>query len=50
LSRLLAALSRISGVRLPPASSACCDRLKEKVFHLLSVHKRLVALDVTRPE
>ena len=46
LSRLIAALVCVSGVKLPSASSSCCDRLKEKVFHFLSVYERPVALDV----
>jgi hypothetical protein len=43
LSRLLSALSRTSGVRLPSASPACCDRPAVEPFHLHPVSRRLVA-------
>jgi hypothetical protein len=50
LSGLLAALTPVSGLGLPSASPPCCDRLEEKVSHLLSVQERLVALDIGDPE
>jgi hypothetical protein len=49
LSELLSTLPGVSQVRLPSASSACCDRPKEQVSHLLTVTKRLVALEISRP-
>jgi hypothetical protein len=49
LSGLLSTLTPVSGFGLPSASPARCDGLDEKVFHLLSVQERLVALEVGHP-
>ena len=50
LSGLLSTLPSDSQVRLPSASSACCDRPKEQVSHLLTVTTRLVALEIADPQ
>jgi hypothetical protein len=49
LSGLLPTLTRVPGIRLPPASAACCDRPPVESFHLHSIRQRLVALEVPDP-
>ena len=49
LSGLLATLTVISRIRLPPASLCCCDSTTAKVFHLRPVTQRLVAHEVALP-
>ena len=50
LSGLLSALTDVSRLRLPSASSTCCDRPKAVSFHHRTVEQRLVALDVRYPQ
>lgn len=47
--RAASTLPRVSGIGLPSASPACCDRLAAVSFHHRTISKRLVALDVPGP-
>src|SRR5699024_7972906 len=49
LSGRLPTLTGVSRLRLPPASSGCCDNPKVQVFHLHSTQQRLVAHQSCRP-
>ncbi|EID78720.1 hypothetical protein W59_17179, partial [Rhodococcus opacus RKJ300 = JCM 13270] len=49
MSGLLATLTGVSRIRLPPASLCRCDSTTAQVFHLRSVTQRLVAHEITLP-